>query len=191
MFTKSCSEGSPGSEHWTPDPPEAARTRRPAAGSSPALGHRAAGRVCTARGPGDSPGPARTWGPTSSHRAHIWRSRRSTLAVSMRFTLQIDFKFRLLRRGSWVSRLCGPLLSHPEACNLCGPAQCRRAGGAQQSQGPTGASPATRVHTRQVEGALWCQEVRERGSAGPKQEAGVAWEKDLPGHAGQVMDVPT
>lgn len=107
MFTKSCSEGSPGSEYWTPGPPKAGHgarqlaSRPPLRTPYPVLRHPAAGRVCTARRPGDSPGPARTWGPTSSHRANIWRARWSILSISMGFTLQIDFKFRLLRRGSW------------------------------------------------------------------------------------------
>lgn len=32
---------------------------------------------------------------------------------------------------------------------------------------------------------------RGAGSVGPKQEVGVASKKDLPGHTGQVMHVPT
>lgn len=163
------------------------------------LGHPASGRVCTARRPGDSPGPARTWGPTSSHRANIWRSRWSILSISMGFTLQTDFKFRLLRRGSWggctslASAVCfsptprsAICAGQPSAAEREDPSRAR------DPQGQTHPLEGTPAKSRGRGGARKCRRGRgETGSLGPKQEVGVASEKDLPGHNGQVMDVLT
>ena len=117
----------------------------------------------------------------------------------MGFTLQTDFKFRLLRRGSWggctslASAVCfsptprsAICAGQPSAAEREDPSRAR------DPQGQTHPLEGTPAKSRGRGGARKCRRGRgETGSLGPKQEVGVASEKDLPGHNGQVMDVLT